>query len=680
MSFSLFGEEGEAAGLFVANGIDCIQVIDDDTIQLNLQNSFSTALYSSASLAGPFSITTGIFLTNGGFTMNCGNQDPQSTITWFYFYDNFDASYSDTLSNIVLDVDPMNGGGIANLSWNHPFTSSYSIAPSAYYSINREYPVGVWEEIKQVPTTINSFLDTISICDAFLNYRIDLITGSTCNFVSNVAGDQFMNNTPPSIPEIIQVSVDTAQGFASLTWNAPPQNDVQGYVIVQNVNGFSVAIDTIWDPAITSYVDVNTQVDLNSYAYGIAAFDTCINPNSNPSFFYISPPTALNDFQHTILLENDYFGCDQYSELSWNSYTNWPDGVWKYQLFVSQDGGAYQLLADLGANETTYTHEGLISFSTYCYLVKAINTSQTRFSLSNILCQETVYPGLPEDFYLASAQVDSAENVRLELYVNSVFDIEIEGFSIEALYPNSFDYVEIDYIPYAGGNLIYYTDEDAPADLSSIYYRVNIIDGCGNSDAYSNELNTLYLSAISDEENAINTIVWDQAVGRAGIINGYDLYRIHNDEDPLLIYSAGPSEFYYQDDLSGAYEDDGDYCYFIQNSEISNPYGEFNPSQSNEECTLIDPLVWIPNSFIIDGDTPAFTPVFSYAALDDYTMSIINRWGKVIYETNDAYGGWNGYYKGNPVEQGVYIYVIELKDGFGKLISQAGTVTVFSNR
>lgn len=668
------------SSFFVANDVECIQVLDDDSVQINLSSSYTSQLYSSNSLGGPFTIVPSSAIVDNGLSLTVGGQLTQTNSTWFYFFDSNDNSYSDTLSNIVLDVDPMNGGGIANLSWNHPFSNSFQIPSNSYYRVMREYPVGIWNQIAQLDVAVNSYLDTITICDAFLNYRIDLELGSGCNFISNIAGDFFNNNTPPDIPVILQVSVDTSAGFTSITWQVPPQNDVQGYVIVQNINGFSVAIDTVWNSTDTYYVDTQSNINAEIYSYGIAAFDSCLNPNSNPPFFYISPPTALDDFQNSILLQNEYFGCDQYTELFWNKYTNWPEGVLKYEIYASQDGGPYQLLDELPANDTSYIHEELDPFSMYCYLVKAIDPDQSRYSLSNILCQEVVYPGLPDVVYVSSTQVDSAENVSVEFFIDSQGDIDIEGFNIQALYPTNFNYLNIGYIAYDGQPNYSFIDENTPADDASIYYRLQVIDGCGNSNFISNEINTIFLKAITDDENAINTIVWNEATGRAGYISEYKLFRSHDEGLAELIYSAGPDELYYQDDLSEEWEKEGDYCYFVKSVELNNFYGDFNESQSNEYCTLIEPRVWIPNSFIVNGDVPTFTPVFAYAGVKEYKMSILNRWGDVLYETQDVYYGWNGYFKGNPVMQGVYIYVIELEDGFGKLISETGTVTVFSER
>lgn len=666
--------------LKAVNEIDCIQVSGIDSAYITLSSPFSSQLWTATSIDGPYSQIISPPTSNGGYTVELDNIDALTTPTFFYFFDPLSNEFSDTLSTIVLDVDPMNGGGIANVSWNLPFTPGYTPPLGSYFSLQREYPLGIWSEVAQLSISSIIYLDTISICEAFLNYRVECYLGTSCLSRSNIDGDLFNNNTPPDIPEIIQVGVDTASGFASITWNPPPQNDVQGYVIVQNINGFSVAIDTVWDANQTYYIDYNSDINTEVYTYGIAAFDTCINPNSNPPFYYISPPTALDDFHQTILLENEYFGCEQVNELSWNSYINWPSGVDHYELYVSQDNLPYQLLASFTPNDTNYTHENLNAFSTYCYLIKAIDNSGTRNSLSNELCQEIVYPGLPDVVYLSTAIVDSSLDVTLTIYLEASEDIEIQGFNVQAMYPNSDIYEDIGMVMYEGQNTLNFVDEDSQANIGTVWYRVQVIDGCGNNNFYSNEINTLFLNIVTDDYNALNTLVWNAAEGRAGEIVGYRIYRNHNEQFYELIYEAGAFEYFYQDDLSEEYQFEGDYCYFIESIEESNPFSDFEDSRSNEECAVFSPRVWIPNSFIVDGEPPTFGPVFAYANTEDYRMTILTRWGQVIYDTRDVYSGWDGYFNGNPVQQGVYVYIIELKDGLGKVITEKGSVTVFSHR
>jgi gliding motility-associated-like protein len=183
---------------------------------------------------------------------------------------------------------------------------------------------------------------------------------------------------------------------------------------------------------------------------------------------------------------------------------------------------------------------------------------------------------------------------------------------------------------------------------------------------------------ITDNADAINTLTWNKAIGRAGQIFGYNLYRIHKSTGDIdsVLFSSNAFQNYYEDDLSDEIDQDGSYCYVVEVLEkrdtavISNGF-------SNMACGLIDPRVWIPNAFVISGASPTFKPVFAYADLNNYKMYILNRPGDVLFTSEDSEIGWDGSYKGNPVMQGVYVYIIEFRDGNNKLIVEKGTVTVF---
>ena len=38
------------------------------------------------------------------------------------------------------------------------------------------------------------------------------------------------------------------------------------------------------------------------------------------------------------------------------------------------------------------------------------------------------------------------------------------------------------------------------------------------------------------------------------------------------------------------------------------------------------------------------------------TLNIFNRWGAIVYSSEDPNEGWDGTYKGNTEKPGVYIY------------------------
>lgn len=664
----------------------CVSVGPNGIISVNISVDYD-AMFTSPSLNGPYVqvIASDTMLLNDTIVFN-NTFDGNNQVHWFYFDSPF---FSDTISNIKLKVDPLNTGGIAELRWNIPFGPGSDVLDGeANFIVNRKFSTDTdWIELDRVPLSVTIYHDTIAICSDTINYRITLpfktANGDTCNFISSVDGNDFNNNIPPDIPNIVRVSVDTSSGFAMLQWQRPPQADLNGYVVFENFgNDTNNPLDTV-DKDFLTYTDLNSNVDAQVHNYGIAAFDTCYIPDTDPPIYYISPPTADSAVHHTILLNVDLSPCDSLNELTWNKYDNWPQGVGKYEIYSSKNGNAFQLLAELDSSITSYQHFHPLYTDLYCYLVKATDGSGQISSLSNIRCQGLNYPKLPDVVYLSTVNVDFSNNnqVQLNLYISDEEGIDIQGFNVEGNYPGTADYTTIGFLPYTGQSNITFLDNTVTGDKGELWYRVQVIDGCGVENIYSNEINSIYLEIITDNELATNTLVWNSALGRAGDITGYKLYRVQNVSGTIisLFYEADEFQNFFIDDLWDFWLEDGGYCYVVEAVEENNPYDTDTISFSNLACGLIEARVWIPNAFVVDGSSPTFTPVFAYADLSEYKMQILNRKGQVIFTGEDAYTGWDGYYKDHRVMDGVYVYVIEFQDGSGNRFTETGTVTVFSH-
>lgn len=78
-----------------------------------------------------------------------------------------------------------------------------------------------------------------------------------------------------------------------------------------------------------------------------------------------------------------------------------------------------------------------------------------------------------------------------------------------------------------------------------------------------------------------------------------------------------------------------------------------------------DPLFYVPNTFTPDNDNfnQTFQPVFT-AGFDifNYNLLIFNRWGEVLFESNNALVGWDGTYGGEICQDGTYIWQITFKE------------------
>ncbi len=60
----------------------------------------------------------------------------------------------------------------------------------------------------------------------------------------------------------------------------------------------------------------------------------------------------------------------------------------------------------------------------------------------------------------------------------------------------------------------------------------------------------------------------------------------------------------------------------------------------------------------------------------NYKLQIFNRWGVLIFESHDINVPWNGYYKNELCQQGVYVWLVEGKYQDGKPFKLVGNVTL----
>jgi gliding motility-associated-like protein len=74
-------------------------------------------------------------------------------------------------------------------------------------------------------------------------------------------------------------------------------------------------------------------------------------------------------------------------------------------------------------------------------------------------------------------------------------------------------------------------------------------------------------------------------------------------------------------------------------------------------------IFYVPNAFTPDGDdyNNIFKPVFSSGYdLRNYGFMIFNRWGELIFETDQIGEGWDGTYRGNICQDGVYTWKLRV--------------------
>jgi gliding motility-associated-like protein len=89
--------------------------------------------------------------------------------------------------------------------------------------------------------------------------------------------------------------------------------------------------------------------------------------------------------------------------------------------------------------------------------------------------------------------------------------------------------------------------------------------------------------------------------------------------------------------------------------------------------------VLIPNAFSPDASGPGgtgkndvFIPLLRNVT--SFQMTVFNRWGELLFETNDLAKGWDGYYNGKLCQQDVYVYKIKATLEDGSIITRVGDI------
>lgn len=139
--------------------------------------------------------------------------------------------------------------------------------------------------------------------------------------------------------------------------------------------------------------------------------------------------------------------------------------------------------------------------------------------------------------------------------------------------------------------------------------------------------------------------------------------------------------------------DDGDSSDFVHPEHVFPAPGEYDimlVAESNKGCkdTVFNPIkvrpeytFYAPNAFSPNKDQ--VNDVWNVTGVgispDNFNLKIYDRWGEIIYETDNSTKGWDGSYNGRGetyVPNGTYTWVVIFRDLTGYERTESGSVTV----
>lgn len=93
------------------------------------------------------------------------------------------------------------------------------------------------------------------------------------------------------------------------------------------------------------------------------------------------------------------------------------------------------------------------------------------------------------------------------------------------------------------------------------------------------------------------------------------------------------------------------------------------------DLTCFDPFV--PSAFSPNGDQENDVLYVRSNCLKNFTFRVFDRWGEKVFETENLEKGWDGSFRGAPMNAGVFMYTLEgYQTTGGKEIRQKGNITL----
>lgn len=140
----------------------------------------------------------------------------------------------------------------------------------------------------------------------------------------------------------------------------------------------------------------------------------------------------------------------------------------------------------------------------------------------------------------------------------------------------------------------------------------------------------------SDESVGLNTYFWDfEGLGSS------------TDQNPVFTFPNSDS---------GTYE----VTQFVEN--------QYGCTDTISHLVIIQGVfnIYVPNAFTPDGDgiNEYFRPMFQGEDPLSYEFMVFDRWGQLIFRTDDVNKAWDGRYKNEPVQQDAYVWKVIVKDKY----------------
>lgn len=329
--------------------------------------------------------------------------------------------------------------------------------------------------------------------------------------------------------------------------------------------------------------------------------------------------------------------------------------------------GNYIAVDSVPAGTFTYTDTTLFCDDAYYYAIGARNAFGINYS--NVVFGKGAFippTGSPRIFS-ATVLNDSTVQVKWEASTQPGHKQYIVDRFTDDQWQRSFDTL-------TSTSLI---DSNIDAQNSSYGYQVYTEDVCGSNSAVSNLHSTMLLAANNNSSHIM--LNWSAYKGWNANYHYEVQYAASGNSFSTLAKLGSDTQFY--EDRSPYINSDTVFCYRVL--AIRTLPNRSDTSVSNIVCQNLSDTVYFPNAFspnndgindelVIYGEAIQSTNVDA----DAYDLKIFNRWGELIFQSNDPQDYWDGTKHGKLVPTGKYFIMVTALKNNDETIEYSGTVTV----
>jgi gliding motility-associated-like protein len=204
-----------------------------------------------------------------------------------------------------------------------------------------------------------------------------------------------------------------------------------------------------------------------------------------------------------------------------------------------------------------------------------------------------------------------------------------------------------------------YSDIDVKTSDKSYCYRISYENSCGQKLAPSEPICTILL------QKNLTTLSWTTPHPVLGGIAGYDVMQTGSTGSAEII----PVQMNTQYTVKLNAQSDLEYNFLIRAMSVS---GGFE-SLSNIINYKRSAGVFVPQAFSPNGDGHNDVLEAKSAQLQSFNFSVLNRWGEVVFHSDDIANSWDGNVNGTKAPVGSYVYKITFVDDINQTVEKSGT-------